>query len=348
MHIPDNYLSASTCAILALAAAPAWIHSVKKTTRDFPRERISAIGVAAAFSFLAMMFNVPLPGGTTGHAVGGTLLAVLLGPEAACLALTVALAVQAFVFGDGGILSFGANCFNMAVVLPFVGYYSYLGLRKLFRASDQFRKRDLLALAIGSYVGINVSALVAAVEFGLQPLFFHDANGQALYCPYDLSTSLPAMAIGHLTLFGLAEVVFTLVVYSFVQKTAPEFFSKGALVARDSEENAPRSKFTAVYLLLIALIVATPLGLLADGTAWGEWGADEIAETTVNGEALGYAPSGMTNGFEWNALVPDYSTPGLPDWLGYVLSAVGGVAALIVFFKLATLFATRNGAVADR
>ncbi|MGN1063912.1 MAG: energy-coupling factor ABC transporter permease, partial [Thermoguttaceae bacterium] len=106
MHIPDNYLSASTCAVLAAAVAPVWIHSVKKVTREFPKERFSALGVAAAFSFLAMMFNVPLPGGTTGHAVGGTVLAVLLGPEAACLALSIALLIQALLFGDGGVLAF--------------------------------------------------------------------------------------------------------------------------------------------------------------------------------------------------------------------------------------------------
>lgn len=67
-----------------------------------------------------MMFNVPLPGGTTGHAVGGALIALLLGPEAATIAVSVALALQALLFGDGGVLSFGANCFNMAFVLPFV------------------------------------------------------------------------------------------------------------------------------------------------------------------------------------------------------------------------------------
>ena len=125
MHIPDNYLSASTCVALTIATIPVWSVSVKKITREFPKERFSALGVAAAFSFLAMMFNVPLPGGTTGHAVGGVLLAIPLGPEAACLSLTIALAIQALLFGDGGILAFGANCFNIACILPFSGYLTY-------------------------------------------------------------------------------------------------------------------------------------------------------------------------------------------------------------------------------
>jgi len=70
-----------------------------------------------------MMFNVPIPGGTTGHAVGGVLAAILLGPWGACIVITVALVIQALLFGDGGITAIGANCFNMAFVLPFAGYY---------------------------------------------------------------------------------------------------------------------------------------------------------------------------------------------------------------------------------
>ena len=68
---------------------------------------------------------MPLPGGTTGHAVGGTLIAILFGPYAACLAVSVALLIQALFFGDGGILALGANCFNMAFLLPFSGYAVY-------------------------------------------------------------------------------------------------------------------------------------------------------------------------------------------------------------------------------
>lgn len=355
MHIPDNYLSASTCAALAVATAPAWFFSVKKVAREFPRERFSALGVAAAFSFLAMMFNVPLPGGTTGHAVGGTLLAILLGPEAACLALTIALAIQALLFGDGGVLAFGANCFNMAFILPFGGFLIYAALRRLFRVATG-SVGDLVGVGLASYVGINLAALAAGVEFGIQPLLFHDAAGQALYCPYPLSISVPAMAIGHLTVFGLAEVLFSVCAYAFVIKSAPDFATNVAFFSpRDSSASSssveetprPRSgrKFGAVYFALALLAVLSPLGLLADGTAWGEWGADEIAATTANGAELGYQPKGMQEGFVWTSLVPDYSAPGTPGWLGYILSAVGGAALCVIVFKLATLFARPDSTV---
>ncbi len=359
MHIPDNYLSVSTCAVLTIATAPVWVHSVKKVARDFPRERFSALGVAAAFSFLAMMFNVPLPGGTTGHAVGGTVLAVLLGPEATCLALTIALLIQAALFGDGGILALGANCFNMAFLLPFGGYFSFLLLRKFFgiltkkTSKDGLSLSEILAIGVASFVGLNLAALAAAIEFGIQPLLFTDSAGQALYCPYPLAVSLPAMAIGHLTLFGAAEVVFSVVVYAFVRKASPDFAVNSSIFAFDANTNwtsiqeddavnncgkkrAPR--FGAVYLLLAILIACVPLGLVAEGTAWGEWGPDEIAEVENNGKALGYTPKGMTDGFQWTAALPDYTAAGLPDWGAYILCAIAGVAISIVGVKLLSAF----------
>lgn len=316
MHIPDNYLSPSTCAVLATATAPVWIHSVKRIKAELPKEKVAMLGVAAAFSFVAMMFNVPMPGGTTGHAVGGTLIALLLGPEAACIAVTVALLIQALLFGDGGILAFGANCFNMAFLLPFAGYYSYKLFARLLHADDvgAARSRKLVAVGIGSYIGINVAALAAAIEFGIQPALFHTAQGVALYCPYGLSISVPAMMLGHLTVFGAVEVIFTIAVYSFISSTAPGLI-------KDSNITEAASKRTKPLLILLAiLIAATPLGLLAQGTAWGEWDIAEI-------------PS-MTESFSWNSLLPDYSLNGLPDAVAYVLSAVIGVLLVIIIFRL--------------
>ncbi len=340
MHIPDNYLSVSTCAVLTAATVPVWYRSIKTVARDFPQERFSALGAAAACSFLAMMFNIPLFAGMTGHAVGGTVLAILLGPYAACVALTVALAIQALIFSDGGIIAFGANCFNLAFVCPFVGYYVY-------RALQRFSKNALVNVAVSSYVGLNVAALTTAIQFGIQPLLFVDANGQALYCPYGLSVAIPAMTIGHLTLFGLAEAVFSVVVFEFLRRSAPSFSPEFAAATPDeTPETAPRSsRFLPVYLLLALLIVLSPLGLLAEGTAWGEWGADEIAATqaTADGPELGYTPAGLApeNAFVWNAPIPDYSlaesAPGLPDWAAYVLSAIIGTALSVVFAKLSYL-----------
>ena len=129
--------------------------------------------------------------------------------------------------------------------------------------------------------------------------------------------------VGHLTLFGFAEVVFTTAVLAYLKKAAPE-------LVRGTRARAPR----AVYGLLALLIAATPLGLLAAGTAWGEWDAEELRETAELGAPLGYTPAGMAQGFELPALLPDYAVAGLPEALGYILSAVIGTALLVIFFKL--------------
>lgn len=320
MHIPENYLSPATCAAMSAVMLPVWYLAVKKVKEEMPKDKLPLLGIGAAFSFLGMMFNVPLPGGTTGHAVGGTLLAVLFGHWAACLTVTVALFIQALFFGDGGLLAFGANCFNMAFALPFTGYFIYSQLKK-------HGISEYASAAAGAYAGINMAAFCAAVEFGIQPLLFTDAAGQALYCPYPLAISIPAMMAGHLTVFGLAEVVFTVAVLAYLKRTVPELL----------QGERPHGSLS-LYGLLAALIIFTPLGLLAAGTAWGEWDPEELAGQDFLGAPLGYTPAGMENGVSFASMFPDYSVAGLPDAAGYILSAVIGTALIILIFRIAASF----------
>lgn len=323
MHIPDNYLSPATCAVMGAAMVPVWTRAVRKVKEEIPKVKIPMLGVGAAFSFLLMMFNVPLPGGTTGHAVGGTLLAILLGPYAACMSVTVALFIQALLFSDGGILAFGANCFNMAFVLPFLGYFVY----KIIKDHVKSEKGESLGIIFGSYAGINVAALCASIELGIQPLLFKDGAGQALYCPYPLLVSIPAMTIPHLLVAGVVEVIFTVTIVAFIKKVSPGTIYEGA-----------KEKTKAIYGLIVVLICLTPLGLLATGTVWGEWGADEIKDVVSGGNALGFVPQGMKAGFRFHAVMPDYGIRGLPEAAGYLLSAIAGVAILIIFFKAMSNF----------
>jgi cobalt/nickel transport system permease protein len=319
MHIPDNYLSPTTCLAMGAAMIPVWSIAVKKVKSEITKVKMPLLGMGASFVFLLMMFNVPLPGGTTGHAVGGTLLAILLGPYAACISITVALLIQALLFGDGGILAFGANCFNMAFVLPFLGYFIY----KFIKDRVKTEKGEYVGIVLGSYFGINAAALFAAIEFGIQPLLFKNGAGLPLYSPYPLSISIPAMTIPHILVAGIVEVVFTLVIFVFIKKVSPGTIYEGA-----------KQKTKAIYGLIVALICLTPLGLLATGTAWGEWGKDEIKNVMTGGNILGYIPEGMENGFSFESMMPDYSISGLPEFIGYIVSAVAGVAIVIILFKI--------------
>jgi cobalt/nickel transport system permease protein len=319
MHIPDNYLSPSTCAVLGTAMIPVWTLAVRKVKKEIPSEKIPLLGIGAAFSFLLMMFNVPIPGGTTAHALGATLLAILLGPWPASISITITLLIQALLFGDGGILAFGANCFNMAFAAPFAGYFIY----KFIKERAGSGKGEYIGIIAGSYIGINIAALLAAIEFGVQPLLFKNAAGLPLYSPYPLSVSIPTMMISHLAIAGFVEVIFTVSIYAFIKKVSPGMIYEGT-----------KKKIKPVYAIIVALICLSPLGLLATGTAWGEWGIDEIKKVVTGGKLLGFIPEGMKNGFNFNALFPDYAIKGVPYVAGYILSALAGVAILIIIFKI--------------
>ncbi len=219
MHIPDGYLSPQTCVVMLAATAPFWVTATRRLKKTLTTKTAPLLSIFSAFSFVIMMFNAPVPGGTTAHAVGGVLMAIILGPWAAVIGVSIALFIQALFFGDGGILAFGANAFNMAVVLPIVGYWVY---RLIAQSEPMDSPRHFLAAAIGGYVGINASALCAAVEFGIQPIFSHTANGAALYCPYNLSQAIPAMLFAHLTIAGFAEAMVTGGVLVFLKRSMPD------------------------------------------------------------------------------------------------------------------------------
>jgi energy-coupling factor transporter ATP-binding protein EcfA2 len=157
----------------------------------------------------------------------------------------------------------------------------------------------------------------ATVEFGIQPLLFKDASGMPLYCPYPLPVSIPAMMIPHLLVAGVVEGIVTAGVYSYVKKVSPDTIYSGTGI-----------RMKPLYAGLGVLIVLSPLGLLAAGTAWGEWDILEIKELT------GFIPEAMKNGFSFNAVMGGYTVPGLGGALGYIFSAIAGVLLIMLCIRL--------------
>jgi cobalt/nickel transport system permease protein len=336
MHIPDGYLSPATCAALFAGAAPFWHAAVRRVRRQLHTRLVPVLSLVAAFSFVVMMFNIPLPGGTTGHAVGVGLGAALVGPWASILAISVALVIQALLFGDGGITAIGANCFNIAIVGSLVAAAVY---RVLAQGAPLDAPRRAMAAGVAGYVAINAAALCTAVEFGVQPMFYRDATGAPLYAPYPLAVAVPAMMLGHLTIAGLAEALAAAGVVRFVQRTDPALLAAGAGSVAPAQ--APRGGLRAAWIGLGVLLVLTPLGLLAGGAAWGEWSASDFADPVGRHEiaaaSLGHAPpEGAPQGLErlaslWTAPIADYA----PSWvgspaLGYFLSAMFGAGVVIL------------------
>ena len=214
MHIPDGYLSPQTYIPLYGASIAVWGIALKKIKEKLSAKHVPYLAMAAAFSFLVQMFNIPVPGGTTGHAVGAGIIALILGPWTAVIAVSVVLIIQAFVFGDGGITAIGANCFNMAIVMPFVAYWIF----NLIKGFSQNRARILVAAFLSGYVGLAAAAFCAAFMFGIQPVIASGPDGMPLYAPYPLSIAIPAMAIEHLFLFSIVEGVMTVALLKYFLK----------------------------------------------------------------------------------------------------------------------------------
>lgn len=200
MHIPDGFLSPTVWVATDVAAIAAVGLAVRKARKEIDDHLIPLMGVTAAFVFGAQMLNFPVIGGTSGHVLGGLLTALLVGPNAAILVMTVVLFVQAFLFGDGGILALGANILNMAVIGAWLCYWLYRWLAKVWR-------RKWLA-AIVAWLSVVLGSIACGLEIafsGTVPLF----------------TVVPAMAGIH-AVIGIGEALVTVSAFNFVKRLRPE------------------------------------------------------------------------------------------------------------------------------
>ena len=355
MHIPDGYLSPSTCAVLYGAAAPFWYTALQKVKKRLATRLTPLLAVMAALCFVIMMFNLPLPGGTTGHAVGVGIATIILGPWASMLAISIALSIQAVFFGDGGITTLGANCFNMAIVGSLVAYGVY---RLIAGRVSLTSPRRVLAAAVAGYMAINASAFCAAIELGIQPVLFKDATGAPLYAPYAFGIAIPAMMLGHLTFAGFAELVLSGGVTAYFQRTDPALLRLTAPADLSPAEEAPGTAgmwrtLRPLWVTLALLLVLAPLGILAAGTAWGEWtardfsdpiGRAKIAAASRNASPPAEPPRGLERLSRlWTAPFPQYA----PSFvrhpaLGYTLSGMFGSGAIILVVLAAGSLITRT------
>jgi len=213
MHIPDGLLDPVTTVILWIVTIVVMIISFKKIGNVFEDEDseklIPYIGVLAATIFAFQFVNYPVPGGTSGHLVGGTLVGVILGPWAAVIVIFMILVVQA-LFGDGGITAIGANTFNMGIIGGIVGFYIVkLCVKILNKTKLQKETKVTVSTAIGSYIAIVLAAFFAGVEIGI---------GGAI----PINVIVPIMIFWHL-IIGIGEAVISALIVYFIYKAKPEF-----------------------------------------------------------------------------------------------------------------------------
>ena len=205
MHIPDGYLSLSTCAAGYVVAAPLWIIGLKKIKQALDENTLPLIASLSALSFIVMMFNVPIPGGTSGHATGAALLAICFGPWVAFISISLVLLIQALLFGDGGVTTFAINTLGMGAIGSFVAY-------GVFHLLKSFR----FAQFIAGWSGLVAASVFVATVLGIQP-HIATADGHPLFFPFGLSVTFPALVGSHMLVFGVVEGIFTQLAYSYIK-----------------------------------------------------------------------------------------------------------------------------------
>ncbi len=204
MHIPDGFVDLKTAVTSSVFSISGFIFSVMKVKQYFRAKVIVIMGVFAALIFAAQMLNFTILGGTSGHLLGGALAAIVLGPFAGSIIITVVLVIQAFIFGDGGIFALGANGFNMAIIGVFGAYFFYWLIKKISNKKIVFYS----AVAFSSWISVVLASFFAAIELGISGI-------------YTFGLTLQSMVYIHM-LIGLGEAAITTFIIFFIDRIRPE------------------------------------------------------------------------------------------------------------------------------
>jgi len=206
MHIPDGFLDIPVSLLAYVVSALVLAVAVVKARTELDDRTAPLAGLTAVFIFAAQMLNFPVAAGTSGHLLGGALAAILVGPWAGMLVITVVLTVQALLFADGGLTALGANVLNMAIVTAAVGWVVFrLGVR--FVGST---RGAALVAGVAALVSVPASALAFVAEYAI--------GGTA---PVSLAAVAAAMGGVHV-LIGIGEGIITGLVVAAVLKSRPD------------------------------------------------------------------------------------------------------------------------------
>ncbi len=204
MHIPDGFIDLKTAVATGVLSAGGLAGAIYGVKRYFKARVIAMMGVMSALIFALQMINFTIPGGTSGHLLGGALAAIILGPHAGAIVISVVLIVQALVFMDGGIVALGSNIFNMAVVGVYGSFLIYWLLCKISRSRWMF----LFAVGIASWLSVVAASFFTALELGISGT-------------YALGITIKAMS-GVYAVIGLGEAAITIAVITFINRVRPE------------------------------------------------------------------------------------------------------------------------------
>ncbi len=220
MHLLDGLIDPVILIVLWVIVIGVMILGFFKMGKAFEKEEseklIPYIGVLSAVIFAFQFVNYPVPGGTSGHLIGGTLVAVILGPWASVIVIFLILVVQS-LFGDGGITALGANAFNMGIIGGVVGFYIVMAIVRLLNYTSIKKEMKLtIATAIGSYIAIVLASLVCGIELGLSG-----------FIPFEIA--IPAMVFWHIFI-GIGEGIISALIIYYIYKVKPDFITTESIL----------------------------------------------------------------------------------------------------------------------
>jgi cobalt/nickel transport system permease protein len=294
LHIPDGFLSPVVSIVGWVLAVAAIGYALRQTRGQLGEKQIPLMGVLAAFIFAAQAINFPVAGGTSGHLLGGTLAAIILGPWAAVLVMTSVIAVQALVFQDGGLIVLGFNIINMGVITAFTGHLVYHWLKKVM---GEGRNSLLAAGAVGAWISVMLGAVATAVEMGI--------SGTS-----PLGVAVPAMAGVH-ALIGIGEALITIGALAFIYATRRDLLGLG--------EKAPAQ--ASANWVAVGLGLSVVIALFSFAASPDPDGLERVAADA------GFLDKALDPFYH---LLPDYTIPFISDPLISGVLAVG-LGTLFVF-----------------
>lgn len=320
MHAPDGFLNAGTALTTGAISAGTVglaLRQLRQTIRD---KQVPLAGLAAAFVFAAQMFNFPVAAGTTGHLLGGALVAILLGPHMGAVVVTVVVVVQALVFADGGLTALGYNVLNMAVIPAYGGYAFFRLFRRVLPGS---RAGVVASTALAGLVSVVLSAMAFSIEW----LFGATA-------PVSFAKVFSAMVGVHFVI-GVGEGLISAMAVGAVLASRPDLVEGasdlGSRLASNARRRVPLRAFV-IGGLLVAIFLGSVVSQFAFDAPDGlqSVAADVGIEGSPQEQVLDAGP------------FANYATAGLEnEALSLAVAGTAGVV-IVVAVGWGLLFAVRD------
>ena len=295
LHIPDGFLNLVISLFFWFVTIVMVALAISKTNKSLGEKQVPLMGIMAAFIFAAQMLNFPVAGGTSGHFLGGSLAAIVLGPWAGILVMTAVVAVQGLLFQDGGLLVMGANIFNMGILTAVIGF----GIYRI--VANQKKSTRFVFAGVAAWLATMAAALLTSIQLWL--------SGTSR-----LEIVIPAM-LGVHALIGLGEAIITVAALAFLEQTRPDL-----LTAEKTAKSGGLGWIVAGVIISLLVVFISPLA------SSNPDGLERVAED------IGFLEKGLSSTYK---VLPDYTIPFLGETgLSTILAGIVGALVLMVILFL--------------